>query len=298
MIEACCPPLISLKVHKYERVDVKVLLVAQDEAIRAAMIERFELRRRPYVCADLVLLEDQQAVRQLLQSNAVELVFCGVHGNSELNDTTISQAAELANACAQQDIPLIQLSSARIFDGCEGEPFGEEELPVPLSREAVLVARLEELVRGSCEKYIILRTGDFFGASGDNALTRLFGQFREGQGVACADQGLAGPVHIDDLSRVVSAIIDQISCAAEVWGTYHYYSSDPVSHFHFAETVLAVASQYLDVSDLQVQAMEGELDVRWASPQLNCNKLMGTFGIKQQPWRAYIVPAIQALQAK
>jgi dTDP-4-dehydrorhamnose reductase len=274
---------------------VKVLVVAQADCIREAMVGRFTDRNRPYACADLRLLSEAQATRQLITSSSIDLVVCALQGAGAIDDTLIAKAAELAQVCGELGLPLIQLSSASVFDGCDSAgPFQEEAMPVPLSHQAVLLARLEELISGACHQSIILRSGKLFSAKGDNHLTQLMTAFAKQQVMALPDDGLGSPVNPFDLARVVSALIDQISCGTDAWGVYHYACSDPVSYFHFAETSLAVASQYIDTTNFTLEVSEThEIVNDWLSPQLNCQKLLNTFGVKQLPWRSSINPEIQ-----
>ena len=172
----------------------------------------------------------------------------------------------------------------------------EEDDVAPASRVGALLWRMEERVRAACKQHIILRTGPLFSAQGDNLLTSLIARLKDGATLALSTTGNSCPVHVSDLARVVSAIIDQLSCGAEPWDTYHYCSSDPVSSYLFAETVLAVVSQYRPAG-AQPPLLESQdtADTRWPHPLLNCDKLLNTFGIKQLPWRAFLVPAVKQM---
>ena len=276
---------------------MKALILAEEEHICEALVSQFQLRGREYYCASLDELDSERSAVELLGHFNIDVVINALRFaelDTESNDTIVDTVTGLALICHQQQIPLIQLSSSRVYDGCDEGVHVETEDPVPASRQGVMLGRLEELVRGTCPRRIILRTGPIFSVVGDNLLTDLLGRFGQGGAVALADEGQGCPIHAMDLARVISAIVDQLSCGIECWGTYHYCSSDPVSYYQYGETVLAVMSQYTDIAAAGVTLEPcADVDPDWQTPLLNCEKILHTFGIKQLPWRSFIVDAVK-----
>jgi dTDP-4-dehydrorhamnose reductase len=211
-------------------------------------------------------------------------------------DNLIESLLLLAQACAQRAIPLIQLSSSEVFDGFDGGRHREVDDVVPASQIGALLSRMEALLPDSCSRHIVLRVGPVFSSREDNLLTRLLEKFQRGETLSFSSGGKCSPLHSKDLARVLSAIIDQLSCGCESWGTYHYNSSDPASSYQFAETVLAVLSQYTQSNDrpLMLESIDA-VDLDWSKPVLNCEKILNTFGIKQLPWRAFVVPTVKKI---
>ena len=188
---------------------------------------------------------------------------------------------------------MLQLSGSQVFDGLDGGRHREEGPATPASRAGALLWRMEELVR-EAPRHLILRTAPIYSALGDNLLTRLLADFRRGGAIERSTGGQCCPTWAGDLARVISAIVDQVSCDAGCSGTYHYTSSDPVSNYQFAETTLAVASQFLDTEALGLSLeIAVDMDVEWPRPLLNCEKIRNTFGIKQMPWRSSISSVVQ-----
>ncbi len=280
---------------------MKVLIIALEGQIRQALEEQFTLRKRPFqtvgeewFCADGPVdvqrppLKIPEDVGVVVNALSLEWLLSGAE------KSLVEPLSLLAQACEQAAIPHIKLSSCQVFDGSDGSRFRETEEVLPGSREGALLARMEELLRGSSNRHIILRTGALYSSVGDNLLTNILSRFERGEELSLSNKGKRGPVHCSDLARVVSAIIDQLSCGCEGWGTYHYCSSDPATSYQFAEVVLSVATQYSAVTESPslVEADEGST-TDWPQPLLNCEKLLNTFGIKQLPWRAYIVPTVK-----
>lgn len=273
---------------------MKVLVVEQGGCVSDYLVQRFSERCRPYARAELSLLDSLPGIIKLITSSSIEVVVSACEA-SELNQALLGKLSLLAQACNQLDMPLIQLSSANVFDGHEVDGFISEDVtPAPESLQAQLYTELEAVATNACSKTLVLRVGDLFGACGDNLLTEIIQSLSGSKDLRLSDQRKVCPVNYSDLARVVSALVDQISCDVQAWGYYHYQCSDPVNHFQFAEAVLAVASQYTDVSATELIPLRAEY-ANASSPQLKCEKLLNTFGIKQLPWRTTIVEEVKLL---
>ncbi len=271
-----------------------VLVIALDTQVRAALEAQLTVRNRAFECRGLEWLQANQAscsipgdVSVVVNTLSLEYLDAGGEPDSAL-------LSGLLQSCEQAAIPLLHLSSDQVFDGIDGGRNREDDPVAPASRIGAQLSRLEELVRTGCQRHIILRTGPLFSSQGDNVLTRLLQGIQQGEALSLSNAGKCCPLHSSDLARVVTAIIEQLACGAEPWGNYHYCSSDPASNYQFAETVLAVASQYSPVSEpsLQLESLEIN-DTSWSRPLLHCNKIRNAFGIKQLPWRTFISPSVK-----
>jgi len=273
---------------------VKVLVVEQGGCVSDYLVQRFTERNRPYARAELSLLDNLPSIVKLITSSSIGIVVSTCEA-SELNQTSLGKLSLLAQACNQLDMPLIQLSSAKVFDGHDVDgPISEGVISAPESLQAQLYAELEAVSTSACSKTLILRVGDLFGACGANLLTEVAQAVLDSENLKLSDQRKVCPVNYADLARVVSALVDQISCDVQAWGYYHYQCSDPVNHYQFAEEALAIASQTVDVSAVQLTLLRAEY-VKASTPQLKCEKLLNTFGIKQLPWRATIANDVRLL---
>ncbi len=281
---------------------MKVLVIALNGQIRDALVAQLGLRNRLFDSVGSEWFDpdgpvDAQRPPLKIPSNTsivINAISLECLEQQQEDDVT-GRVALLAQACEQAAIPLIQLSSSQVYDALDGGLHREEEEVVPASRIGAMLCRIEELVRGGCKQHIILRTGPLFSGVGDNLLTSLLADFRQGETLRLSSTGNSCPTHAGDLARVISAIIDQLSCGAGPWGTYHYCSSDPASSYLFAETVLAIVSQYTPVDQSLILEPQDVTDGNWQRPLLNCEKILNTFGIKQLPWRTFILSTVKQI---
>ncbi|MCZ0867038.1 sugar nucleotide-binding protein [Dasania sp. GY-19] len=278
-----------------------ILIVAEQGYIEAALVERFTEHNYRFISRPLAAVPAGKAAQKFLSEQGVTLV---------INTALMSLAAEqlpgllqqgpllsLLNAVEQLQLPYIQLSSSQVFSTAESRRYKVSDLAEPDTELGQLHRRVESYTRKHVQRYILLRTGALFSERGDNVLTYLLGQFKQGGDVSLSLHGHSAPVYVDDLARVLSALVDQLSCgvdewAVKVWGEYHYSSSDPTTYFHFAESLLAVMAQYMNTEQVNLVGVE-EHDSRWQYPLLNCEKILSTFGIKQMPWRSSVVNVVK-----
>src|SRR5579862_5995670 len=101
-------------------------------------------------------------------------------------------AANLAEACALLDVPLIHLSTDYVFDGRKTGPYDEEDAPAPLSVYGISKVEGERLACERHDRCAIIRTSWLFSADGKNFVKTI-----------------AGLAHERDKLRVVS---DQRGC--------------------------------------------------------------------------------------
>jgi dTDP-4-dehydrorhamnose reductase len=274
---------------------VKILVISSSEQFIDAQAKQFALRGRPCLMVGPEQCRSNEGLSALLASADIGMVVnsMGLESLSSAKESVLEPVTLLVKACASRGLPMLQLSGSQVFDGLDGGRHREEEPATPASRAGALLWRMEKLVR-EAPRHLILRTAPIYSALGDNLLTRLLADFRRGGAVERSTGGQCCPTWAGDLARVISAIVDQISCDADCWGTYHYTSSDPVSNYQFAESTLAVASQFLDTEALGLSLeIAVEMDVEWPRPLLNCEKIRNTFGIKQMPWRSSISSVVQ-----
>ena len=270
--------------------------------MQRALVARCEERHCVYVLQSLDSLAELGDLKGFLARQGIVAVANTVVASmtADTAKTVIERKVflDLLNAVQALRLPYIHLSNSRVFDSAEGNRFKESDLAAPNTEAGKTYRHLESYVRKHVDRHILLRTGALFAGEGGNILTDILRQFEQGGEIALSLQGHSAPVNAQDLARVIVALLDQLRCGVDswpvkVWGEYHYASSDPTTCFHFAETALAVMSQYAATEHIQLSGSE-TVDIAWQHPLLNCKKILNTFGIKQMPWRASMVASVRA----
>ncbi|WP_213879549.1 sugar nucleotide-binding protein [Pseudomonas sp. dw_358] len=196
----------------------------------------------------------------------------------------------LAELCQHHDMILVQPSSYRVFDGSRATAYSEKDEPVPLGLRGQALWRMENSVRATCPKHVLLRFGWLLDDSIDGLLGRFLQRAETPQEIFLADDRRGNPTPVDDAARVIISVLKQLDCQAPLWGTYHYAGNEATTPLALGQAVISEAS---NLHALAVQAPVAQAHA--ASPDaaeepqhavLACKKILHTFGIKPRAWRA------------
>ena len=206
-------------------------------------------------------------------------------------------AANLASACALLSIPLLHLSWDYVFDGHYASGYSEDDDASPLGVFGRSKWEGEARIRQSLPQHLILRVSWVFSARGDNYLLRTLEQARHESVIEAVDDRRGCPTSAEDVARVILAILRQLTCGIDVWGTYHYCGAGITSRYGFSEAILAAARQFEELAVQELRAVASAdfpaAAQRPASSVLKCRKLLSTFGIRQRPWRTELQRVIR-----
>ncbi|MFV8818485.1 SDR family oxidoreductase [Haliea sp. E17] len=236
----------------------------------------------------------KKAVRRAQADAVVDIrVEAVADGGQEIVELDLKRCLWVAKSCQKDNARLMFVSSARVFSGKLDRMYNEQDAPDSDSSIAQLLAEAEDVIRDNCERHLILRLGPVFASEGANLVTQMLGGMIRGENLVL-DNNLRGcPVACNDGARVVSAILDQLSTGAEVWGTYHYCSSETATYYQFAEAILAAASQFSEFSAEAVALESRDKNAPSLNRSLDCRKIRDTFAIKQMPWRRSIADQVK-----
>lgn len=187
----------------------------------------------------------------------------------------------LVDGCRSIGSPLIQLSNYRVFSGKKS---GFVESDDPVARDEIGAVYLDsEKIAESLEKHLILRLGWVLGSNGCNLLTEIASKFVAGVDAAIYSERRGSPVGHHDVARIVLALVKQISCGSENWGTFHYSSSDACTEGEFAREILSELQSGYDLGEIIANVVE--MDSEPISAALGYKRLMDNFGIQPKMWR-------------
>lgn len=206
---------------------------------------------------------------------------------------------QLAEHCAASGAALLMLSSARVFDGKKGGAYSEKDEPAPTGVLGHLQAGLEETVR-RCERHVILRFSWLLDSSSDGVFQQLIHELKRMPTPLLTEEWRGNPTPVGDAARIILAVIKQLDCAAPVYGTYHYGSSEATTWIGFGQ---GVVQELLGRGELQgdvaIQPVAFEhLPMCAGQPQnqsLLGRKLLMVFGIKPRTWRSQLPELLDAL---
>ncbi len=214
-----------------------------------------------------------------------------VDGFDERRSARQERAVErLAELCQYHDIVLLQPSSYRVFDGSRATAYSEKDEPVPLGLRGQALLRIEQSVRASCPRHILLRFGWLLDETPEGLLGRFLQRVEQDQELLMADDRRGNPTPVDDAARVILAVLKQLDCQVPLWGVYHYGGHEASTPLALGQAILGEARNRSELPGREVgaQAHAARSDAA-EEPQnavLACKKIFNTFGIKPRAWRA------------
>lgn len=204
----------------------------------------------------------------------------------------------LAHICLETGAALIHISSDEVIGETRGIAFNETDTVHPINAYGESKWQGEEAIRQCLKRRLILRLGTLFDASEEGWLAQLVSQGKQQQSIQDASDVIVSPTAIHDASRVIIAMLQQMNCGADCWGTYQYAGVEAISRADFAEVALELAEDHglihgmADVKGLTAVALSlaGKQALR---KEMSCQKIMDNFGIKQRSWRPALVECLE-----
>ncbi len=200
---------------------------------------------------------------------------------------------ELIALSKQADSLLFLLSSARVFDGLKTTGYTEKDATAPGDALGQLHVDLEKQLKENCRRHIMLRLGWVLDTSADGQLVKLLDQLHSQEPLQLAEEWRGNPTPVGDAARVILGILKQLDCTDDLYGTYHYGSSEASSWISFAKSLvqeLMAAKRLEHVPTIRSVPFDQQLDSAW-EPQnavLLSRRLLMTFGIKPRAWRTQL----------
>ncbi|MFO7994799.1 MAG: sugar nucleotide-binding protein [Marinobacter sp.] len=195
----------------------------------------------------------------------------------------------LAEFARDRNMALLQLSSCYVFDGRKQSAYIASNPGQPGNELGNWQWESEQAVRTLLPRHIILRTGWSLGrfirkvqsVAARSDVIRLPGK--------CHGQ----PVTVSDLARVITAIVQQIDCGAEVWGTYQYAGAEDISLYELGLAITGLSG--IPGGIRVVDEMPAWATLEPANTTMICTKIRNTFGVKQLPWRSGLAEELELL---
>jgi dTDP-4-dehydrorhamnose reductase len=147
-------------------------------------------------------------------------------------------AWNLAAACAESKIWLVQISTDFVFDGTKRTPYTEFDPIHPLSTYGKSKEAGEQFVRTILpDRHLICRVSFLFGQHGKNIAATILHAAQTRPELQFVDDQMVSPTYTVDAAKMIAELLKD-----PLPGTYHVCNAYPCSPFEFAETVLQKAN--------------------------------------------------------
>jgi dTDP-4-dehydrorhamnose reductase len=292
---------------------VKLLVLGAESQLGTALTRVLQEQRVEHAVLatdELDLLKQMDLLKKITRSNPSQVINLISSGNPEqaendpdaanqfdiINTTGLST---LAQVCKHLDLPLLHHSSSYVFDGQKVHPYTEDDETNPIGRFGQSKWYGERSIREALPAHVILRTDWIFSKECNRYFKGHIAACKEAERKIAVMSNRFSPTPASDVARVLFAIAQQVDCAAEVWGIYHYCALQPMSQDHFVENFLQEAARHDEELAEAIKTLQiTKLPVHppyIANAALNCQRIFETFGIKQRSRAAELSLLLQDL---
>ena len=182
--------------------------------------------------AQLIASEKPQVVINTAAMTNVDLCEDEKQACDALN---VEAVRYLADACANIDAHLIQISTDFIFDG-ENGPYKEEDKPNPLSYYGLSKLKSEQILQAHSVKWTILRTIIVFGVgenlSKGNIVLWAKGALEKGDSLNIIDDQFRAPTLAEDLADICI-----LAAKKKALGIFNASGKDIMSIYEIVERI-------------------------------------------------------------
>jgi dTDP-4-dehydrorhamnose reductase len=211
---------------------------------------------------------------------------------------------EMAQACAELNVPLVHYSTDYVFNGRKSEPYAETDAPAPLSMYGRSKLAGEQAA-AMCPKHLVLRTSWVFGPHGGNFLRTILRLAQERESLDVVADQIGAPTatalivsaSLTALDRMRDAPADDLR-----WGVYHLTAAGAVSWCDYARSIVHEAGQTgasLRLTESAIHAIASSAYVTAAERPLNsrldCSKFQATFDYALPTWQDATAPVLARL---
>lgn len=196
----------------------------------------------------------------------------------------------LAEYARGKGMALLQLSSCYVFDGRKQAAYIASNPGQPMNELGRWQWECEQALRTVLPMHIILRTGW--------SLARFVQKVQkstvDNEGLFLPGRCQGQPVAMKDLARVIAAMVLQLDCGAEVWGTYQYAGAEEITLYELGLAITGMPGIPEGIRIVDEVPEWGHLEP--VNTTMVCSKIKNTFGIKQLPWRTWLTDEVALLR--
>ena len=203
----------------------------------------------------------------------------------------------LGKSCERLGVPVLHLSTDYVFGGDQVSPYAETDEPRPLNVYGDSKLQGEQALASVLDEHIILRVSWVFSEWRSNFVKTMVRSCQERETLQVVDDQRGCPTPATDIARVLIAMVQQLDCGANDWGTYHYCGREVTSWYQLCQDIVAETRKYGAVAtEAVIPIKTHEYPYRAQRPLnsvLTCRSILESFGIQQRSWKPELARVVQ-----
>lgn len=213
-----------------------------------------------FATRDILDITDQQALADFFSEHTFDVVVnCAAYtavdkAESDINTARLINATAtkyLAQITAENNIPLVHISTDYVFDGNSPTPRTEADAVNPIGVYGQTKLEGEQFTLAINPKTIIIRTAWVYSKYGANFVKTMLRLFSEKQEIGVINDQLGSPTNAIDLARVIATIISQDSLE---YGVFHYSNEGECTWYDFAMKIKELSDSSIHINAIPTSA--------------------------------------------
>ncbi len=201
-------------------------------------------------------------------------------------------AHNLADACAENQVKLIHISTDFVFDGTKTVPYVEDDVVNPLGVYGETKLEGEMAIRERLREHFIIRTSWLYSEYGSNFMKTILRLGVEKEAIQIVSDQVGSPTYAGDLADTIIQIVNKNT---DKYGTYHYCNQGSVSWYGFAKEILALYALDCTLVPILSEAYRTAAQ-RPAYSVLDQGKIETSFKLNIPEWKHSLGLAINKLK--
>ena len=264
-----------------------------------------ELARLPisatFLSRDLADLDNPEAAADCVRASGADAVIIAaawtdVNGAEDAEDTAMrvngAAPGAIALACADKELPMVQISTDYVFDGAGSRAFTPDDPVAPLGAYGRTKLAGEDGVRAAGGTHVILRTSWVFSAHGKNFVKTMLRLSETMSAMNVVADQVGGPTSAKSIAAACVRVAEALVNDPGKSGTYHFSGAPDVSWAEFAMAIFEAAGRSVAVTGIP-SADYPTPAKRPLNSRLDCESTSQAFGAIRPDWARDLAEVIE-----
>ena len=198
----------------------------------------------------------------------------------------------LAEACAENNVQFIHVSTDYVFDGENNLAYTEEDFTNPLGVYGASKLAGDELALEVNPCSVILRTSWVYSEFGKNFVKTMLSLFATKEELNIVADQFGQPTNANDLAEAIMKIIKSEKITP---GIFNFSNLGRISWFDFAEKIAELSEAKIKLNAIETSQYPTPAK-RPKNSVLDLDKISKTYAIQLKPWEESLEGCVQILQ--
>jgi len=228
-----------------------IWLLGSQGMLGSAISRKLTKLKKNFVSSDLELdITKPEALKKFTANKDISVVInCAAYTAVDLAETESQKAYEIngraleniAQSLTGRDVRIIHISTDYVFNGLQGKPYIESDIPDPQSAYGHSKLAGEKYLKKSTDLYQIIRTSWLYGEQGSHFVATMLKLMNSKLEIKVVNDQFGSPTYSAPFADNLVRLAQQEESPN---GIFHYSDSGVISWFEFAVQIQKTAAEF------------------------------------------------------